>query len=361
MQQKKSTPKLSPEKLKSLIIITSGCTMAGILWGLIYAYLGLYISMIPPFVFSIFVGISLLVYRFFQTESLLANMQILMILVIPTILQWTLGGFHKSGVVILWSTIAPFGAIIFQNNMKAILWTLAYGVLLAISFYFDSDFQKLQTIEISSGANLFFYGMNIVGTSLLTFSAVFYYNSSLLTEQEKRDQHLELLNQNVDLLLQSIEKIAAGDLTGKIEINTEDSGEFKRLFHGYNHALDLMQSLLNDLESTSINVTDSIVKISSSLTTLEEKVNLYSTNFNAVESHLQTLERVMQDIHSSILQSRNISDKNLALAGDGEKILYSSVTKIEAVTSSFQETDEMVKQLERISLEKFLIARTFLP
>jgi hypothetical protein len=130
-----STLKLTPEKLKFLIIITTGCTFAGIIWGLIYAYLGLYISVIPPFLFSISVGLALLLYKFYKTENLLANMQILMILIIPTILQWTLGGFHKSGVVILWSIVAPFGAIIFQDNARAILWTLAYGVLLAIFFY----------------------------------------------------------------------------------------------------------------------------------------------------------------------------------------------------------------------------------
>ncbi len=127
---------------KVLIIISSGCTAAGFLWSLLYFILGLKLPALPPILFSLGVGSALIVYFSTGKINLLLHSQLFMILIIPAVLQWSLGGFHKSGVVILWSSLAPFGSLIFQPARKSIVWVLMFFSVLAVSFYYDSDLQK---------------------------------------------------------------------------------------------------------------------------------------------------------------------------------------------------------------------------
>jgi len=39
--------------------------------------------------------------------------QLALILVLPLLLQWSLGGFAASGAVMIWSILSPVGAIMF--------------------------------------------------------------------------------------------------------------------------------------------------------------------------------------------------------------------------------------------------------
>jgi hypothetical protein len=43
-------------------------------------------------------------------------------------MQWSLGGFAASGVLMFWSILAPLCALMFQNTRKAALWFAGYLV-----------------------------------------------------------------------------------------------------------------------------------------------------------------------------------------------------------------------------------------
>lgn len=341
---------LDSSKLKALLIISSGCTFAGVMWGLIYAFLGLFIPMIPPFLFSFFVGAALILYRLYKFENLLLNTQLTMILVIPVVLQWSLGGFHMSGVVILWSVVGPFGAIIFQSNKKALFWVSLYLFLLIVSLYFDSEFKTWQPIPVSAGANSFFYGMNIIGTSMVTFLAIYYYNETLAKEKEIQKKYTDDLNSNVDVILHSIEQLAKGDLTENIQEKSENE-VMNRLIGGYNRSLELMRSILKQLENSSSQVSEFIDKITKALQHLEKNINNHSSRINEIETYLGSLKKVMEDISSSIQISVAQSVKNLDFAKEGGKNIQVSVDKLNEVGVSFHETGEMIKQLEKISID----------
>jgi class 3 adenylate cyclase len=54
-------------------------------------------------------------------------------LLLPVTLQWTLGGFGNSSAVMLWSFIAPLGALALEGPRAAGAWGAAYGALIALS------------------------------------------------------------------------------------------------------------------------------------------------------------------------------------------------------------------------------------
>ncbi|MDX1958469.1 MAG: methyl-accepting chemotaxis protein [Leptospiraceae bacterium] len=342
--------RLTSEKEFSLKVISSFCTVAGIIWSSLYAYFDLGLAIYPPLGFSAIVGISLLLNRIFQWQKQLVFTQIFMILITPVFLQWSLGGFHKSGVVMLWSILAPFGGVIFQNSKKAIGWIIAFEILLFISLYFDSNFSKMQTKEISTQVNTFFYGMNIIGVSTVILISINYYNNLITKDIENREAYLNLLNMQVDKLLSSINMLSHGDLTGNLEKKTDDP-IFVKLIDGFNQGIYLMKTLLQDLGSSSKDAIITIQNISNKLTKLETEIQNFTSQCQSMEGSIVSFQKVIRQMDEFLHRSSELSNQSMQKASDGEKVLSVTMQKINEVTTSFNISVEIVKELEKISSE----------
>lgn len=168
------------EKLnKRILCITSFLiTIAGFIWGIMYFQLNLYIPAIFPIVYSFIVGLTIIWFSKYKNFKVFVNIQLLLILTLPFCLQWTLGGFSNSGVVMVWAILAPFGALVFQNNKKAFYWLIAYMCLAFISvaqnYYYP-------TLENPKWMRLLFFSTNILAVSLLSFFVMLYF----VTESKK--------------------------------------------------------------------------------------------------------------------------------------------------------------------------------
>jgi adenylate cyclase len=63
--------------------------------------------------------------------------QVGLILLLPFLLQWSLGGFVDSGAVALWAFVAPLGALVFYGPRGALAWFGAFLALVAFSAAID--------------------------------------------------------------------------------------------------------------------------------------------------------------------------------------------------------------------------------
>ena len=120
--------KLDKSKLLALVIISSTCTVAGFFWAGIYAFFGMYKAMYLPTIFSLTVGTALVLYKIFDFYKILLYTQLLMILIIPTLLQWVLGGIHNSWIVMLWSLMSPFASLMVQDKKAYLTWSIFVSV-----------------------------------------------------------------------------------------------------------------------------------------------------------------------------------------------------------------------------------------
>ena len=122
-----------------LVDLPGTYTLAGILWGMAYLALGLSVSGAIPLSYSIISGISLL--YFFKTKqyNFFCRGQLALILVLPFILQLSLGGFSASGGVIIWSILSPLGAVMFAGPMRAVPWFLVYMLLMVVSGFWGGQ------------------------------------------------------------------------------------------------------------------------------------------------------------------------------------------------------------------------------
>jgi adenylate cyclase len=183
----------SPEERRSkvtLVVITGLCTIASIIWGtLYYAIFGPIITTFITYGFTVVFGIALPIYFITKRFTFLLYVFFLMIFWNPIAMQWSLGGFAASGVVMLWSILAPFSSLMFQNIRKATGWFLAYVMLLLFSLYFDS-YVSQWALPISNKISKLFFGMNIIGPSIIIFCSMMYFVNAFKREHERSEKLL---------------------------------------------------------------------------------------------------------------------------------------------------------------------------
>jgi methyl-accepting chemotaxis protein len=337
-------------KIAALLIISSACTLAGLGWGGIYAYFSLYTAMYLPWIFSVVVGLALLFYYFFKTYRVLLITQLVMILIIPVLLQWVLGGFYKSGSVMLWSLMAPFGSIILQSARGSIFWIFSYLTLVIVSLVYDSFFSSHAPDPVSQGATTFFFGMNIIAVSMVTFIAIYYYMKVLNKEKESRENYSRDLDLNVDRILNSIEIMASGDLTTSIHEKSSDD-TIMRLFTGYNNATGMLKDSFSTLRENAGYVSHSIAHISDSIDKLSSGITTHSSQINDIENYIAKIEKEILESSGSIRESSDKSLKNVQLASEGGELIAETVGKIEEISREMVKAGDIITKLEKDSIE----------
>ncbi len=114
-------------------------TLGGLLWAAMYATLGLHRSAAIPLAYSILSLLNLLALAAWKQYGLFRSTQLLLILWLPFLLQWSLGGFIASGAVMIWALLAPIGALLFHGTRPAVGWFLAYVALAALSTVLEAQ------------------------------------------------------------------------------------------------------------------------------------------------------------------------------------------------------------------------------
>ena len=159
----------------TLVILSGICIVASIVWGALYlAILGPTVTAIITFGFTIVVGAALIVFLATRRIQLLLYPFFLMILWNPIAMQWSLGGFAASGVVMTWSILAPVGALMFQTVRVALWWFAAYLALIAVSLVFDAEVQRWAA-PLPQDVSMLFFGMNLIGPSVAIFLSIMYF------------------------------------------------------------------------------------------------------------------------------------------------------------------------------------------
>ena len=102
-------------RVRKAVLTLSSSLMASLacVWVATYASLGLWVPAAIPFGYQVASAFS--IYTFARTRRylLFRRSQLWMSLLLPFLLQWSLGGFKTSSAVCLWAFTAPVGALLF--------------------------------------------------------------------------------------------------------------------------------------------------------------------------------------------------------------------------------------------------------
>ena len=114
---------------KALLVLISVLVLPiAFLWGVLYLAFGSPVGFVPLVYFALLLG-AIGVFSRTRDFGQLLRVNLVDILLAPTLSMIPLGGFLASGGVGLWGILAPLGALVFRDARTAARWYVAYLVV----------------------------------------------------------------------------------------------------------------------------------------------------------------------------------------------------------------------------------------
>ncbi len=161
------------QKKAALTLLPMIIGPAAFLWGSIYFYLGHPLSGSIPMSYSVISGLTLVHYFKNKKTAFLEKSQLLLVLLLPFFLMWSLGGFFHGSTVMIWALFTPIVASLFMKKNDALMWFTAYFVLLLISAAIQT-FLSANITPIPETAKIIFFILNLGGGSAGLYLLVSY-------------------------------------------------------------------------------------------------------------------------------------------------------------------------------------------
>lgn len=144
-----------------------------VFWGTTYALLGYPTAGSIPLSYSVITLVSIVVYfRYKHFESFRFS-QLLLILLLPFMLQWSLGGFSNGSIVMIWAFFTPLAVLLADGPRSGMRWLAGFLVLAVVSGLLDPHLAARVRPMPESARTVFFLLNMAVG--LLSVYAVLNY------------------------------------------------------------------------------------------------------------------------------------------------------------------------------------------
>ena len=156
------------------LLVTASGAAAGLLWAVAYALLGRPLSAAVPGAFAVvaaLVGI-----RLVRSRELgrLRELLLLLILLLPAVLQASLGGYVKGSAVIMWSFFAPLSALVFFGPRDGWAWLGGFIAVTAVSALVDAPLAK-SISPLPYGAQTALFVFNLCGVAAIVTLVLAYF------------------------------------------------------------------------------------------------------------------------------------------------------------------------------------------
>jgi class 3 adenylate cyclase len=143
-------------------------TALAVFWVGTYLALGLPVSAAIPFSYQVISIASLLLFARTKDYLLFRFSQLVLIIALPFLLQWSLGGYVASSAVSLWALVGGFGALFFYGARDSIPWFVAVLMLTAVSGLLDPVVAQ-NPAQIPLAVQRAFFVLNISGVAVTAY------------------------------------------------------------------------------------------------------------------------------------------------------------------------------------------------
>ncbi|MGI8460972.1 MAG: adenylate/guanylate cyclase domain-containing protein [Solirubrobacterales bacterium] len=222
-------------RLRKSVLVLSALLMTCLssIWVVTYALLGLWESAAIPFVYQLASAASILAFTRTQRFIVFRRSQLLMSLIFPFVLQWSLGGFENGSVVCLWGITSPLGALMFVGARQSVPWFAGFVGLVGLSTALDSSLAA-SAPEIPQATLIVFFALNLLGVATTAYALLQYFvRARERVAAELARQHLALeveQEKSERLLLNVLPEPVANRLKESEEIIADEFSEVTVLF-----------------------------------------------------------------------------------------------------------------------------------
>jgi hypothetical protein len=184
-------------RLQKTLVLVFACAMslAGIIWGsFVYFIYQTALAALPPFGYMILSLLNVVIFALTRHFRLFRFVQLLLTLLLPFLMMVALGGFVSGSATILWSLIAPLGALVVAGRRQATLWFLAFLGLVLFSSFLEPAIRPMHDVPLL--VQTVFFAMNIGGVSAVAFVLLSYFGAQ---KDKLRDLEHAYLQQELSM------------------------------------------------------------------------------------------------------------------------------------------------------------------
>jgi adenylate cyclase len=192
------TPEFLGKSIMSFLVLAE--SLVCIFWIFTLSGLGEGYEVIAavPYFYLIISYISLFLFYRFKRYEYFTFTQLIMLLVMPFVMQWAIGGFAASSGVAIWAILSPVGALMILGTRQSTPWFLLFVGLAFISWKLNHYFAG-NAMPIPNDIKNAFFLMNITGTASILYGVLRYFQAQkervmLSLEHEQARSEKLLLN-----------------------------------------------------------------------------------------------------------------------------------------------------------------------
>lgn len=189
-----------------------------------------------PYVYIIISYSSLLLFYHLRRFDAFSFTQLVMLLLMPFLMQWMIGGFHASSGVAFWAVLSPVGALMLLGTRQSTPWFALFALLTLLSWELNADFAQ-NALPIPPHVRDTFFAINMAGVSIILYTVMRYFQSqkakvldALAQEQARSEQLLRsILPESVAQRLRNSSAARIADSHDAVTILFADLVDFTRI------------------------------------------------------------------------------------------------------------------------------------
>jgi guanylate cyclase len=180
----------------TLIFASILITLLSFIWVATYLAYGYPISAAIPASYQLITVVGLVVLARTRRFGVFRTTQLLAFLVLPALLQASLGGFVASSAMILWAIFTPLAAVALQGLRRSVVWLVSFFVVLVVLALIDPRISQ-DPAALPIGFVITFFVLNVMGLTLSAYVMLGYFveqrdraHRALETERERSERLL---------------------------------------------------------------------------------------------------------------------------------------------------------------------------
>ena len=184
-------------RLQQTLGVAAGLMMggAGVVWGIFLLVFDETLPSLIPFGYTVATGFNMALLRATHRYRLFRFNQLALTLFLPFLVMVSLGGYRESGAMVIWSLVAPMGAMLFTGRREAIGWFIGFIAVVTLGAALEPILRDGNNLPV--WAIFVLYVMNIGTPFALAIILLSHFLSQkdaamdlLHREQEKSDRLL---------------------------------------------------------------------------------------------------------------------------------------------------------------------------
>ena len=129
-----------------------------------------------PYAYILISYVSLLIFYHFKRFEYSTFTQLAMLLVMPFLMQWIIGGFEASSGVAIWAILSPVGALLILGTRQSTPWFLLFIGLVLTSWSMNDLFASY-ALPIPKHTKQVFFLVNVCGAASILYFVMRYFEA----------------------------------------------------------------------------------------------------------------------------------------------------------------------------------------